>query len=232
MIQKQLPNTHSSFVQFSYLSHPLFPILKNIFQIDVLETVKTLWQVGKRLQHLPGLYEVLEYDTRLELLDNKGKIAKFYKHQKVRFLQDNIIAYQDQAWGDGNIFADYHCSPGIPVDRYQEGHRYRILISLRETKQRGDIEDFYIERRIEEGFKKQVEYFQTAVDHVTRHLTITVIFPKTRLPKRVVLVEHRTSRTTSASDNTLQTLPDGRQQVKWVIQKPKLFEQYSIRWEW
>ena len=42
------------------------------------------------------------------------------------------------------IFADYSCRPGEVTDVYQEGDRYNILISLRETKAAGDIEDFYI----------------------------------------------------------------------------------------
>ena len=54
--------------------------------------------------HKRGLYEVLEYESTLELLDASGKCARFSKRQRVRYLQNNIIAYQDQAWGDGEIF--------------------------------------------------------------------------------------------------------------------------------
>ncbi len=45
---------------------------------------------------------MLEYESTLELLDRKGEKAIFKKRQKVRYLQDNIIAYQDQAWGGRN----------------------------------------------------------------------------------------------------------------------------------
>lgn len=50
-----------------------------------------------------GMYEVLDYQSTLELLDVEGKHACFSKIKKVRYLQDNIIAYQDHAWGDGRI---------------------------------------------------------------------------------------------------------------------------------
>ena len=43
------------------------------------------------------------------------------------------------------MFGEYKCLPGVEVDRYQEGDRWNILISLRETKSSGDIEDFYID---------------------------------------------------------------------------------------
>ena len=52
----------------------------------------------------------------------------------------------------GNPFAAYRCAPGKAVDRYREGHRWRVLISLRQTKNKGDVEEFFIEREIRDGF--------------------------------------------------------------------------------
>ena len=106
----------------------------------------------KQAEPLDGMYEVLSYEARLELLDPTGRHAVYRKRQRVRFLQDHIIAYQDQAWGDGNPFAAYRCAPGKAVDRYREGHRWRVLISLRQTKNKGDVEEFFIEREIRDGF--------------------------------------------------------------------------------
>src|SRR5574341_204235 len=71
-----------------------------------------------------GLYEVLDYDATLELLDPTGHTAVFKKRQLVRYLQDYVIAFQDFAWGDGNVLAAYRCSPGVVVDRYREGDRW------------------------------------------------------------------------------------------------------------
>jgi len=71
-----------------------------------LPWMNILIEMGKMLQHMPSsdshvLYEVLEHQATLELLDQQGKHARFRKYQKVRYLQDDVIAYQDQAWGDG-----------------------------------------------------------------------------------------------------------------------------------
>ncbi len=52
-----------------------------------------------------GMYEVLEYESVLELKDKRGKRARFQKREKVRYRQNNIIAYQDHAWGDGEILS-------------------------------------------------------------------------------------------------------------------------------
>ena len=69
----------------------------------------------------PGMYEVLNYESTLEILDPKGKRAIFSKVEELKFLQDNVIAIQDQAWGDGKILDDYQCLPGFPVDFYRSG---------------------------------------------------------------------------------------------------------------
>src|SRR5262249_11240342 len=130
------------------------------------------------------------------------------------------------------IFADYKCSPGVSVDRYRDGYRYRILISLRETKKRGDIEEFHIDRTIQNGFTKRVEEFGIDIDHARKKLSLSVVFPHKRVPKRVALRERNTTRSTPLSPQYLQMLPDGRQQVTWSTDKPRLFEAYTLHWEW
>src|SRR4051794_36852337 len=73
--------------------------------VTLLELVQALYRLvigGQRT----GMYEILVYESTLELLDPQGKNAVFHKHQRVKFQQDNIIAFQDYAWGEGtNIFA-------------------------------------------------------------------------------------------------------------------------------
>ncbi len=202
---------------------------------DFIDVLGVLWRLGRRILSLKtheGMYEVLEYESRLELLDAKGEKAILHKRERVRFLQDNIIACQDQAWGDGDIFAEYRCSPGVAVDHYREGHRYRILISLRETKNHNDIEEFLIDRTIHRGFTKAVEDFQIEIDHVTRQFSMSIVFPLKRCPKQVSLIERNATRTTPLEAQNQMTLPDGRRQVTWSTDHPRLFESYILRWEW
>ncbi len=213
----------------------LFRLLIPLLDSNLISSLPVLWRLGKRVitrKSHEGMYEVISYAAELELKDARGGTAVLHKHQTVRFLQDNIIAYEDKAWGDGEIFADYQCSPGVAVDRYQEGHRYLILISLRETKQRNDIEEFHIERTIKNGFTKASEYFQTDIDHITQQFSISVIFPKNRFPKKVLLVEKNTTRTITLGPEHQKVLADGRYKMTWHTDKPRLFEAYILRWEW
>ena len=150
----------------------------------------------------------------------------------MRFLQNNVIIIQDTAWGDGNIFAKYKCSPGKEVDRYKDGHRYNILISLQETKHRGEEETFLIERTIANGFTQPVENFQTDIDHRTHKLILRLTFPKNRLPTSVGIKSQNAQKTTVLDNEYRNILTDGRHQYVWETENAKLFETYIMRWEW
>lgn len=179
-----------------------------------------------------GLFEVLDYDSTLELLDGAGHLAIFKRRQKVRFLQNHIIAFQDYAWGDGDVLADYRIAPGEVVDCYREGERWNILVSLRKTKNRGDIEEFHIERTVHHGFTQTVEWRQTAIWLTTKRIRLEVIFPKERPCRRASLVQRSTNRTIELDGDYVQWLPDGRQMIAWEKQNPPKAEVYTIRWEW
>jgi hypothetical protein len=150
----------------------------------------------------------------------------------VRFLQDNIIAFQDYAWGDGDIFVDYRCSPGVVVDRYQDGDRWNILISLQETKSRGDVTDFHLERTIRGGFVQRKEWYQAEIRHPTRRLRMAVIFPEERLCQRATLHERKRNRTQVLGPEHLVQLPDGRQLLAWETTQVHHLEVYTLRWHW
>ena len=195
----------------------------------------TLWigHIWHRLaEHHVGIYEILDYDSTLELCDAEGHKAVFKRFQKVRFLQDNVTSYQDHAWGDGEIFGDYICAPGVVADKYQEGERWNILISLRETKSRGDVEDIYIERTVIDGFTQQHEWRQTAVWHPTHRLRLAVIFPEERHCKRAILQIRRTNQTIELDNSAFRLLGDGRQMVTWETKNPGVAEVFTLRWVW
>jgi hypothetical protein len=179
-----------------------------------------------------GLYEVLEYESTLELRDNKGEKATFHKKEKVRYLQNSIIAYQDQAWGDGDILLNYRCTPGTPVDRYRPGYKTYILISLRDVKNKGDIDEFNIQWGIRNGFLRDTELWETDISHPTVKMTIQVVFPQKRPPIRVFLIERAYKLKTPLSQEAIIQHPDGRWLVKWEKNFPRQDERYAIQWKW
>lgn len=179
-----------------------------------------------------GIYEILEYETSLELLDSQGRHANFYKRQTVRFLQDNIISFQDHAWGDGDLFAGYRCSPGVVADCYQQGDRWNILISLRETKSRGDVVKFNIVSSPHNSYKKDEEWQQVELRHRTHELRMNIIFPADRHCRRATLHQRGNNRTTVLGQDHFSALPDGRQTLTWETTKVRHLEVYTLRWQW
>lgn len=192
---------------------------------------RQLWRFVSYLRISPS-YEVLSFDAELELLDRKGKTAVYRKSQSVRFLRDDVVAYEDQAFGDGDIFASYQCSPGKPVDFYQDGNLWRILISLRETKSKGQIERFIIERQINGAFVDESNYLQINIEHPTTKLTMSIIFPSDHPPRRITIIQRNKKRSQLLDAQYLTQLPDQRYKATWAIPFPNLFEQYIVKWDW
>lgn len=179
-----------------------------------------------------GTYKVDDHRVTLDLTDKNGQTAIYTKRQWVTFLQDNIFAIQDQAWGDGDIFAEYRCSPGVAVDRYQEGYRWKILISLRGSRNRGEQEEFRVERTIQDGFTSPVQDFHTQIDHPTQDLSISVVFPHSRHPKQVSIIEQNWKQQYILGKKHQIPLSQGRIQYEWKVHRPRLYEGYILHWEW
>ena len=178
------------------------------------------------------MYEALRYESTLELLDNSGDDARFEKHAHVRYLQNDVIAYQDQIWSDGDAPLDYHCSPGVVVDQYRPAQTTTVLISLRERKQRGDEDDYHIQWRIHNGFRRSHELWQTTIYYRIHVAYIRVVFPPERPPLETWGVEEGSQRRNQPTELKQQQLPDGRWLVLWEIQTPKLHGRYNLHWHW
>ena len=179
-----------------------------------------------------GMYRVLDYESTLEIIDKKGKKAKFSKRKKVKYLQDNIVVYQDCAWGDGKILLNYQCNPGKAVDRYRSGYKTIILLSLHEVKNRGDVDDFHIRWDIKDGFIKPEESWETLISQKTEKFRLNVIFPMNRRPLRTKVEESNSGKTHQLNKDNFSTLPDGRIKVTWEKKIPRLFESYILKWKW
>jgi hypothetical protein len=200
-----------------------------------IEVLGEVIRVGRQVLNglaTEGTYEVLDYGIRLELKDPEGKRVLVHKQERVKYLQNNIIAFQDQAWGDGKILQNYQCTPGVPVDRYRSGYKTQILISLRDIKNRGDTDEFNIHWKISNGFLSPTGFWATDVDHKTASVKVDVIFPKGRPPLKASVFEKNFQRIKTISSNRFIYLPDGRCLLSWEQTKPRRYEQYILRWEW
>lgn len=213
----------------------LLNVLTESSSVVLLRNLLHIWNILDQLRDrisYHGMYEVLDYDSKLEIIEPKGEKAALTRYEVIRFLQDNVVAIHDHAWGDGELFAKYHCQPGVPVDFYEDGSKHNVLISLRETKNRGDVTGLSIERVITGGFLKDNEWLETEVDHLTSRLRLSIIFPKARPCLRATLAKRNANKTIILDERHFKTLGSGRQELSLEITRPKLHECYTIKWDW
>ena len=179
-----------------------------------------------------ALYEVLSFGATLELQDARGESAVLTRDQQLRFLQDGVVGLYHQVWGAGELFADYEVEPGVVADRFRLGAHQITLISLRQIKNRGDRLRLYIRRQIRHGWTAPEEWLEIAVDHRTRVLRVTLIFPKKRPPQRAFLIEETTGAERELRRRRWQVDSQGRTAIIWQKRQPRLGETYLLRWEW
>jgi hypothetical protein len=128
--------------------------------------------------------------------------------------------------------AEYTCSPGVVVDRYREGDRWNLLISLRETKNRGDVLEFYIERKVRDGFTQTEEWHQAEMRRHARLLQMAVIFPKARHCQRATILQRSRNRVQVLGPEHFHQLADGRQRVNWETHQVNVYDVYTLKWVW
>ena len=118
------------------------------------------------------------------------------------------------------------------MDRYRSGFKTHILISIREVKNRGDIDKFHINWEIRQGFLCPTGFWASEISHDTDKIKLRVIFPNTRPPLKAGVLEKNSQHTNSIDRESFLHLPDGRWEVAWEKDHPRLHEQYILRWEW
>jgi len=179
-----------------------------------------------------GAFEVLNYESTLEIMDVEGKHGKFNKVEKVRFIQNNLVAVQDQLWGFKKSITDYKCSPGAPVDFYQVGYKTYVVISLREVKSKDDEEVFNFQWHLCGKPVMRFGFWETNIDRFTHDLHLKIIFPEERPPIRLWMIEANHNRTIELDKTKLTQLPDKRWQITWESNSPRLNETYTMKWDW
>ena len=200
----------------------------------IIPILSDLYTWGKsKIQSIrkPGVYEVLDYESTLEILDPRGMVAKFNKTEKVRFLQDNVIAIQDQLWGINKNIYNYKCSPGIPVDSYESGHKTLVVISLREIYSKKDEVNLNMQWYLRGDPIGKTGSWETYINQYTQKVILNVVFPAQQPPVKMWISEGNKKRVREIGKESLSRLPDKQWQITWEKKNPVMYETYTMKWE-
>lgn len=179
------------------------------------------------------LYESLVHQETWEFLDTNGLVVVQSKKLELRFLQNNISAFPEFIWGDGDILAAYDCSPGKLVDDYRNDYRRTLIISLQEIKMRNDELTFTSTRQIHDGFTEGLEWLEVELYNKTQKFILNVIFPRDHQCTQVSLESKLGQIRRNININQeFRYLSDGRQQVAFEFDNLKKHELFTFRWKW
>ena len=109
-----------------------------------------------------------------------------------------------------DLFADYACSPGVAVDCYQDGYKWKFSSRCARASSAGMSLNFSGEEDRRRLYQC-AEWFQTELNCRARHLRLSIIFPRNRLCQQATLVERNRNRTTELGPSCFSWLADGRQ---------------------
>jgi hypothetical protein len=120
----------------------------------------------------------------------------------------------------------------VAVDFYEEGSRWTVLISLRETKKRGDTLALETSRTMLGSFPDDQCWWEEEIYQPTAQLSVAIVFPKERHCRRATLTQRSRDHTVTLPRQHLRFLSDGRQALTWQADHPQLHDLYRIGWSW
>ncbi len=186
-------------------------------------------QLAARLWVAADAYEVEDYSVSLDLLDTRGKRARYEVRERVRFLRDGVASFYHYGWGTGRTFAAYRVHPGHVAKREKLGSRYRSLIVLPRPQNRGSHLTLEIRRAIRDGFVGRPNWLEVEARPKMRGIHLSVTLPHgTKFKATKMLM-----RTGDAPNRAkVSVTPEGQYQVKAHVARPPLGELYTLQWDW
>ena len=168
-------------------------------------------------------YETIKFSGRLEIMDSDGRVARFTRHQRVRFLEDGVSVFFDRVWGDGVLFAGYAARHMRILDAIPTRKGYVVPLGLPRPFARGETFDIETERRIVGAFIQPDAYWESAMSAPTDLLTLDVVAPPGLHFRRPEIVAP------PRGDF------DARQRARLLtfqVQRPALDIPYRLAWSW
>lgn len=207
--------------------------------IGLFERIKTLWARARQMfpapAALPEPGQKLDYENDfieevLDLRDTYGRRALLTKRQRLRFRSVESAILRDGIWGNGEQFGRYQVTGARRVSTQQEGMRTTVLLAIEPRPTDGEPREVQMTRTIRDAFRDRTSFFDLMAERPTGHLSLRVMFPKSRPPTSAYLVE-------APSETTLRRIrlrhtEDGRPFLSWRRSHPVPLTTYSLRWAW
>ncbi|HXG36852.1 MAG TPA: hypothetical protein VNL15_07780, partial [Dehalococcoidia bacterium] len=122
-------------------------------------------------------YETIKFSSWLEILDNRRGVARFIRHQRIRFLEHAVPIFMDRVWGDGILFAGYQARSMRLLDAIPTRKGYIVLLAFPRQFSKGEVFDVVTTRKTIGGFYAPRGYWELAMSAPTETITLNVSAP-------------------------------------------------------
>lgn len=204
--------------------------------LNALRSVADLLRVGSTFiqdirplfgRAAPPPYEVESFEATLFVHDRDGHHATYRKRERVRFTHHDVRVVAEREWGGGRQFLGHRTTHGRVLSHRRIGSEQRHAVELAQPGRKGELRTLSSTRTIRDGFRfPKDRWLETEVDHLTKRLTMRVVFPPGLRP--------RGARFSSLHEGTrsLQVKPfvDGGTVLSLVVKNPPIGERYTISW--
>ncbi len=177
-----------------------------------------------------GPYEVDEDRTEWDIEADDGSRAVVIKVLKVRFTQSAVVI-QDEAWGDGDLFANYHHNVGTLLKVVDAPPRKYAIVQLVPPRTTGEPVELVSRRTVADGFRGADEWVQLGVANPSLRSEMVVRFPPGRPPQNVRVKTERDNVGRPPAANELGH-EDGRTVFRRTFARPKVGTTLTVNWSW
>lgn len=179
-----------------------------------------------------GLYEYTHAEDVWDIEDRDAHTVTLTKTRTVKYLQNEVFAIRDFAWGTGAVSgAQVIEGPGDAVHDYTRDEQEHTIILLDGIRgRRSDPDHFKFRRVFADSFPDRTESVVAEVVNATGRIAVTVRFPPDRPPTSAWLTRREAG---IVEEEPIVPRPSGgRQQVTWTTDRPRRFASYRIYWKW
>jgi len=167
-------------------------------------------------------YETVAYSSHL-VIGQGGRVTRFIRHQRIKFLEDDVAVVFDRVWGEGVIFAGYDTGSAKIVDAILARKGYVVVLKLPRNFRKGETYELNTERTIIGAFADRDAYWELAMAAPAKIVNLEVQAPTGRAMKDVEIV---------APDIDGLSADSLEFSTRMKIVGPKLHVPYRIQWQW
>jgi hypothetical protein len=179
-------------------------------------------------------FTILNSSITLKILDDKGTLAEYEKHQTVIANVEGITGYTERRLTSDGTIVDIITGEGTThVRRSQPDGSTVIDVSFDRPMRKGDTKERTTLCTFKNSFTQDQEYFRMYVVYPVRQSRFRLEVPRTRPLKRAwVTIGLAATQYIVSDDSGDLAVSEDRTVLTYISHEPKIGSTVTVNWEW